>query len=167
MLIARALSSTCCRVFWTDLPFPAHAFTQCMGSPLPWVWLTRQFWSSLPGSALRAGSQMQVKNARGEWILAAPIPGTFVCNIGDMMRVYTNGAYTPTLHRVVNADPGRSRVSVPFFYETAFDARVAPIAALLRGDEQPVFDPVIYGRHLESKVLSNFELDGCASAAAV
>ncbi len=109
---------------------------------------------------------MQVKNAKGEWITAAPIPGTFVCNIGDMMRVYTNGAYTPTLHRVVNADPSRSRVSVPFFYETAFDAEVAPIRALLKGKEQPVFDSVIYGRHLESKVLSNFELDGSAAAAA-
>ena len=111
--------------------------------------------------------QLQVKNARGEWITAAPIPGTFVCNIGDMMRVYTNGAYTPTLHRVVNADPSRSRVSVPFFYETAFDAEVAPAAALLKDNEQPMFNPVIYGRHLESKVLSNFELDGSAAAAAV
>ncbi|CAL5228420.1 g11552 [Coccomyxa viridis] len=110
---------------------------------------------------------LQVKNARGEWITAAPIPGTFVCNIGDMMRVYTNGAYTPTLHRVVNADPSRSRVSVPFFYETAFDAEVAPVAALLKDNKQPMFNPVIYGRHLESKVLSNFELGGSAAAAAV
>jgi len=108
-----------------------------------------------------------VKNARGEWISAAPIPGTFVCNIGDMMRVYTNGAYNPTLHRVVNADPSRSRVSVPFFYETAFDAEVAPIPGLLRNGEQPMFSPVRYGRHLESKVLSNFELDPPADAAAV
>ena len=114
-----------------------------------------------------APRQAQVKNARGEWITAAPISGTFVCNIGDMMRVYTNGAYTPTLHRVVNTDPGRSRVSVPFFYETAFDAEVAPIPALLKGVEQPMFEPVIYGRHLESKVLSNFELDESADAAAI
>lgn len=107
-----------------------------------------------------------MKNAHGEWITAAPIPGTFVCNIGDMMRVYTNGAYTPTLHRVVNADPSRSRVSVPFFYETAFDAEVAPIPALLRNGERPLYSPVCYGRHLESKVLSNFELEPQAVAAA-
>ena len=32
-------------------------------------------------------SVVQVKNAEGKWITAEPIPGTFVCNIGDMMSV--------------------------------------------------------------------------------
>lgn len=67
---------------------------------------------------------MQVKNAKGQWITAAPIPGTFVCNVGDMLKVYTNGLYEPTPHRVINADPSRSRVSIPFFYEPAFEAEV-------------------------------------------
>lgn len=108
----------------------------------------------------------QVRNAAGEWITAEPIPGAFVCNIGNMMAVYTNGVYTPTLHRVVNGDPYRSRVSVPFFYETAFDAEVAPIRALLRDGKCPMYAPVRYGRHLEGKVLSNFELEPRADAAA-
>lgn len=30
----------------------------------------------------------QVKNQSGEWIYAKPIPGTFVCNIGDMLKVF-------------------------------------------------------------------------------
>ena len=30
---------------------------------------------------------LQVKNAAGQWISAAPMPGTFVCNIGDMLKV--------------------------------------------------------------------------------
>ena len=89
-----------------------------------------------------------------------------MCNIGDMMRVYTNGAYTPTLHRVANTDPSRSRVSVPFFYETSFNAEVAPIPALLQTGEAPMCAPVRYGRHLESKVLSNFELEPQADAVA-
>lgn len=29
----------------------------------------------------------QVKNREGQWINADPIPGTFVCNIGDMLKV--------------------------------------------------------------------------------
>jgi hypothetical protein len=28
-----------------------------------------------------------VKNAAGQWIDAPPVPGTFVCNIGDMLKV--------------------------------------------------------------------------------
>ena len=36
---------------------------------------------------------MQVKNAAGQWVSAEPIPGTLVCNIGDMLRVWTHGLY--------------------------------------------------------------------------
>ena len=37
------------------------------------------------------------------------------------------GLYQSTPHRVLNADPTRSRVSIPFFYEPAFDAQVGPV----------------------------------------
>ncbi|KAG8056388.1 hypothetical protein GUJ93_ZPchr0002g24995 [Zizania palustris] len=30
---------------------------------------------------------LEVRNQSGEWIYAKPIPGTFVCNIGDMLKV--------------------------------------------------------------------------------
>ena len=37
---------------------------------------------------------MQVKNQQGQWISADPIPGTFVCNIGDMLKVrYKSSTY--------------------------------------------------------------------------
>jgi hypothetical protein len=31
---------------------------------------------------------LKVRNLSGEWISAPPIPGTFVCNIGDMLKVW-------------------------------------------------------------------------------
>lgn len=36
--------------------------------------------------------------------------------------------------------------------------QVAPAAALVPAGGAPAFEPVHYGRHLESKVLNNFEL---------
>ncbi|GMP31435.1 hypothetical protein CsSME_00005646 [Camellia sinensis var. sinensis] len=30
---------------------------------------------------------LEVRNQSGEWISAPPVPGTFVCNIGDMLKV--------------------------------------------------------------------------------
>lgn len=35
---------------------------------------------------------LKVRNMSGEWISAPPIPGTFVCNIGDMLKV---GGFRP------------------------------------------------------------------------
>ena len=43
-----------------------------------------------------------------------------------MLRLWTNGLYEPTLHRVL-VHGGSSRVSAPFFYEPAYGARVAPL----------------------------------------
>lgn len=34
-----------------------------------------------------AAADMQVKNTVGQWVDAPPVPGTFVCNIGDMFKV--------------------------------------------------------------------------------
>ena len=34
-----------------------------------------------------------MRNAAGAWVAADPVPGTLVCNIGDMLRVWTNGLY--------------------------------------------------------------------------
>jgi isopenicillin N synthase-like dioxygenase len=68
---------------------------------------------------------LQVK-ARGEWIDAPPLPGTLVCNLGDMLDRMTGGRYRSMPHRVRNAS-GRGRFSFPFFFDPAFDAEIQPI----------------------------------------
>jgi isopenicillin N synthase-like dioxygenase len=68
---------------------------------------------------------LQVKS-RGGWIDAPPVPGTFVCNIGDMLDRMTRGLYRSTPHRVRNVS-GRERFSFPFFFDPGWDARVRPI----------------------------------------
>jgi isopenicillin N synthase-like dioxygenase len=63
---------------------------------------------------------------RGGWVAAPPIPGSFVCNIGDMLDRMTAGRYRSTPHRVRNTS-GRNRLSFPFFFDPSFDAEVRPI----------------------------------------
>jgi len=71
---------------------------------------------------------LQVKS-RSRWIEAPPIPGSFLCNIGDMLERLTRGIYRSTPHRVINTS-ARDRLSFPFFFDPAFDARMLPVAGL-------------------------------------
>eukprot|EP00262_Sarcandra_glabra_P002667 TRINITY_DN13076_c0_g1_i1.p1 TRINITY_DN13076_c0_g1~~TRINITY_DN13076_c0_g1_i1.p1 ORF type:complete len:361 (+),score=54.81 TRINITY_DN13076_c0_g1_i1:164-1084(+) len=99
---------------------------------------------------------LQVRNRSGEWIWAAPIPGTFVCNIGDMLKIWSNGLYESTLHQVTNNSP-KYRVSVAYFYEPNFDAAVEPLDfCKQKTGGAAKFEKVVYGEHLVRKVLTNF-----------
>jgi len=62
------------------------------------------------------------------WIDAPPIPGTLVCNIGDMLDRLTGGWYRSTPHRVRNLS-GHGRFSFPFFLDPGFAAEVPPLPA--------------------------------------
>jgi isopenicillin N synthase-like dioxygenase len=68
---------------------------------------------------------LQVAAPEG-WIDAPPIPGTLVCNIGDMLDRLTGGWYRSTPHRVRNLS-GHGRLSFPFFLDPGFDAEVPPL----------------------------------------
>ena len=68
---------------------------------------------------------LQVKS-KSEWVAAPPLPGSFICNIGDMLDRMTGGLYRSTPHRARNA-AGRDRLSFPFFFDPNFDAEIKPI----------------------------------------
>ncbi|GHJ86820.1 hypothetical protein NliqN6_3222 [Naganishia liquefaciens] len=109
--------------------------------------------------------QPSAKEDVGVWIDADPIDGCFVVNVGEMWEVWTNGLYRSTLHRVIHRSP-KFRVSLPFFFEPAFDAEVRPLHAAKRKIEQEGWivenqgtverTGVRYGDFLISKVVGNF-----------
>jgi isopenicillin N synthase-like dioxygenase len=67
---------------------------------------------------------LEVKSPSG-WIDAPPIPGSFVCNLGDMLERMTGGRYRSTPHRVRNTT-GSGRLSFPFFFDPSWDAEIVP-----------------------------------------
>jgi isopenicillin N synthase-like dioxygenase len=108
---------------------------------------------------------LQVHTPHG-WVDAPPLPGTFVCNIGDMLERLTGGWYRSTPHRVRNTS-GRDRLSFPFFLDPDFLAEVPPLpdrAAIDAGGRRrwdgasPLAFTGTYGDYLTAKVAKVFPL---------
>ncbi len=108
---------------------------------------------------------LQVKS-QSRWVDAPPVPGSFVCNIGDMLDRMTAGLYRSTPHRVQNPTR-RDRLSFPFFFDPNFNAEVQPIdlggARRVRDDKDERWDGAsvhelhgTYGDYLLSKVSKVF-----------
>jgi isopenicillin N synthase-like dioxygenase len=107
---------------------------------------------------------LQVKTPSG-WIDAPPLPGTLVCNIGDMLDRMSGGWFRSTPHRVRNTS-GRDRLSFPLFFDPDVTAEVRPLPrravvddALVEQDRQRRWDGAsvhvfegTYGDYLMAKV---------------
>jgi isopenicillin N synthase-like dioxygenase len=108
---------------------------------------------------------LQVRSRSG-WVDALPVPGSFVCNIGDMLDRMTGGLYRSTPHRVENRS-GHDRLSFPFFFDPNFNAEVRPIeginTAVVSDDKDERWDRTsvhefrgTYGEYLLGKVSKVF-----------
>jgi len=97
---------------------------------------------------------LEVEDRAGNWIGVAPTEGTLVVNFGKLLERWTGGKVRATKHRVVGS--GAERFSIPFFYEPAVDAVIAPLGL---GDS---FEPVAYGDHLWEATTQFIEQRGIA-----
>jgi isopenicillin N synthase-like dioxygenase len=69
---------------------------------------------------------LEIRNRDNDWVAVPPIEGTFVVNVGEVMKVWTDGIFSSTLHRVINRS-GRERYSIPFFMYPSYDALIKPL----------------------------------------
>jgi isopenicillin N synthase-like dioxygenase len=100
-----------------------------------------------------------------DWIAAPPIPGSYVCNLGDMLERLTGGRYRSTPHRVRNLGT-TDRLSFPFFLDPGWDAEVVPLPLDVTGPAGPPPDrwdgadvmqiSGTYGDYLSAKVAKVF-----------
>ncbi|MDT0115574.1 2-oxoglutarate and iron-dependent oxygenase domain-containing protein [Microbacterium sp. PRF11] len=84
----------------------------------------------------------------GEWVDAPPVSGAFVVNIGELLEYATQGYLRATNHRVISPRFPDERISVPFFFNPALDARLpiielpAELAAEACGVEDDPTNPI-------------------------
>jgi isopenicillin N synthase-like dioxygenase len=101
------------------------------------------------------GLELQMRD--GTWIGIAPMPGAFVCNIGDCLMRWSNDVYVSNLHRVVNRS-GRARYSVAFFGDPAAAANVECLPSCTDGAHPPKYPPITYGEYLQRRLTAAYPL---------
>jgi isopenicillin N synthase-like dioxygenase len=95
---------------------------------------------------------LQVRARSGEWVMAHPIPGTLVINVGDLLARWTNDRFRSTDHRVVNAS-GRQRYAIAVFLDPDYDTPIVPVT---HAGETALYPPVTCGEYILSRFDQSF-----------
>jgi isopenicillin N synthase-like dioxygenase len=89
----------------------------------------------VPGLAVRLPS--------GEWLAPPVIEGTFLVNLGNMMKRWSNDRFLSTPHGVLN-DTGTDRYSIAFFYSPNVDSVIECMSSCVGPDNPPRYEPAVY-----------------------
>lgn len=96
--------------------------------------------SEVPGLELRTPEK--------KWIQAPALPGTLLVNAGEILRLWSNGRFRATLHRVINQS-GRDRYAIPFFYSPSPDTLIECVETCCDAAHPPQYRPVTVREYTE------------------
>lgn len=96
---------------------------------------------------------LQARSKRAGWIDVAPVAGSIVVNIGDVLQVWSNDRCTAGVHRVVPVHSERGRFSTPYFYQPRFDAVIEP---WVEAGEAPRYRSFSWRDYIRGRVTDNF-----------
>ncbi len=91
--------------------------------------------TDVPGLAVRLPS--------GEWFPPPVIPGTFLINLGNIMRRWSNDRFLSTPHGVLN-DSGADRYSIAYFHSPNPDSVIECLPSCVSADNPARYEPAVY-----------------------
>jgi isopenicillin N synthase-like dioxygenase len=98
---------------------------------------------------------LEVRRRDGAWIKAPPIPGAFICNIGDCLMRWSNDTYVSTPHRVTSP-PRRDRYSVAFFFDPNPDALIECLPGCSAPGQLPKYPPILAANYLTQRLVATY-----------
>jgi isopenicillin N synthase-like dioxygenase len=80
----------------------------------------------------------------GEWFAPPVIPGTFLINLGNIMRRWSNDRFLSTPHGVLN-DSGTDRYSIAYFHSPNVNSVIECLPSCVAPDNPARYAPAVYG----------------------
>ena len=91
--------------------------------------------NDVPGLAVRLPS--------GEWFAPPLIPGTFLINLGNIMRRWSNDRFLSTPHGVIN-ETNTDRYSIAYFHSPNPSATIACLPNCVSTENPAHYPPAVY-----------------------
>ena len=86
---------------------------------------------------------LAVRLPLGEWFAPPVIPGTFLINLGNIMRRWSNDRFLSTPHGVLN-DSGTDRYSIAYFHSPNVDAVIECLPSCISADNPARYPRAVY-----------------------
>jgi len=100
-------------------------------------------------------------------VCAPVIPGTFLINVGNILRRWSNDRFLSSPHGVLN-DSGVDRYSIAYFHSPNPDRVIKCLPSCVGPGNPPRYPPAVYGDLvLEFYRVNYFRQNGHRSSAAV
>ena len=103
--------------------------------------------SEVPGLAVRLPS--------GEWISPPLVPGTFLVNIGNMIRRMSNDRFMSTPHGVI-VEGDRDRYSMAYFHSPNAYRMIEVLPTCMDADNPPKHEPALYADLIKGFYAANY-----------
>jgi isopenicillin N synthase-like dioxygenase len=91
--------------------------------------------TDVPGLAIRLPT--------GEWFPPPVIPGTFLINLGNIMRRWSNDRFLSTPHGVIN-ESGTDRYSIAYFHSPNPDSVIECLPSCVSADDPARYPKTMY-----------------------
>ena len=92
--------------------------------------------TAVPGLSVRLPS--------GEWFAPPVIPGSFLINVGNILRRWSNDRFLSSPHGVLN-DSGVDRYSIAYFHSPNPDRVIECLPSCVGPGNPPRYPPAVYG----------------------
>ena len=103
--------------------------------------------SEVPGLAVQLPS--------GDWLSPPLIPGTFLVNIGNIIRRMSNDRFMSTPHGVI-VEGDKDRYSIAYFHSPNVLRTIEVLPSCTDADNPPKYDPVVYGDLVKGFYSANY-----------
>lgn len=86
---------------------------------------------------------LAVRLPNGEWLAPPVIADTFLVNLGNIMKRWSNDRFLSTPHGVLN-DSGKDRYSIAFFYSPNPASTIECLPSCASAEDPPRYPPAVY-----------------------